>query len=73
MPTPVDVAVICCSSTGIVATMAKAITEDAEKAGAEVRLRRAAEVAPQAAIDSYPAWAANAKATEQTTVRATTS
>ncbi|MER5891665.1 NAD(P)H:quinone oxidoreductase [Streptomyces sp. NPDC001876] len=63
MPTSVNVAVVYYSSTGTVATIAKAIAKDAENAGAEVRLRRAAELAPQAAIDSNPAWAANAKAT----------
>ncbi|MET7365306.1 NAD(P)H:quinone oxidoreductase [Streptomyces sp. NPDC005566] len=64
MPTSVNVAVVYYSSTGTVATIAQAIAKDAESAGAEVRLRRAAELAPQAAIDSNPAWAANAKATE---------
>ncbi|NEB39725.1 NAD(P)H:quinone oxidoreductase [Streptomyces sp. SID14515] len=59
MPTPVNVAVIYYSSTGTVATIAKAMAEDAERAGARVRLRRAAELAPQAAIDSNPAWAEN--------------
>ncbi|MFG3407656.1 NAD(P)H:quinone oxidoreductase [Streptomyces sp. NPDC048142] len=59
MPTPVNVAVIYYSSTGTVATIAKAIAGDAERAGAQVRLRRAAELAPQAAIDSNPAWAEN--------------
>ncbi|NEE47923.1 NAD(P)H dehydrogenase, partial [Streptomyces sp. SID8455] len=63
MSTPVNVAVIYYSSTGTIATIAKAIAEDAERAGAQVRLRRAAELAPQAAIDSNPAWAANAQAT----------
>lgn len=63
MPMPVNVAVIYYSSTGTVATMAKAVAEYAEKAGAQVRLRRAAELAPQAAIDSNAAWAANARAT----------
>ncbi|MFE2976793.1 NAD(P)H:quinone oxidoreductase [Streptomyces sp. NPDC059258] len=63
MPTPVNVAVIYYSSTGTVATIAKAMAEDAERAGAQVRLRRAAELAPQAAIDSNPAWAENARAT----------
>ncbi|MEV8456553.1 NAD(P)H:quinone oxidoreductase [Streptomyces sp. NPDC052095] len=63
MATPVNVAVIYYSSTGTVATIAKAVAEYAEKAGAEVRLRKAAELAPQAAVDSNPAWAANAKAT----------
>ncbi|MFF4079841.1 NAD(P)H:quinone oxidoreductase [Streptomyces sp. NPDC001777] len=63
MPTPVNVAVIYYSATGTVATIAGAVAEYAEKAGAQVRLRRAGELAPQAAIDSNPAWAANAKAT----------
>lgn len=63
MPTPVNVAVIYYSSTGTVATIAKAMAGDAERAGARVRLRRAAELAPQAAIDSNPAWAENARAT----------
>ncbi|MFJ9888368.1 NAD(P)H:quinone oxidoreductase [Streptomyces sp. NPDC091287] len=63
MPTPVNVAVIYYSSTGTVAAIAKAIAGDAERAGAHVRLRRAAELAPQAAIDSNPAWAANVTAT----------
>ncbi|MFD9539563.1 NAD(P)H:quinone oxidoreductase [Streptomyces sp. NPDC060022] len=63
MPTSVNVAVIYYSSTGTVAAIARAIAKDAENAGAQVRLRRAAELAPQAAIDSNPAWAANAEAT----------
>lgn len=63
MPTSVNVAVIYYSSTGTVAALAQAIAKDAENAGARVRLRRAAELAPQAAIDSNPAWAANAEAT----------
>lgn len=63
MSTPVNVAVVYYSSTGTIATIAKALAEDAEKAGADVRLRRAAELAPQAAIDSNPAWAANLRET----------
>lgn len=57
------VAVIYYSSTGTVAALAKEIGETAEKAGAEVRLRRAPELAPQSAIDSNPAWAENQRAT----------
>ncbi|MGY5032759.1 NAD(P)H:quinone oxidoreductase [Streptomyces sp. 900116325] len=63
MPTPVNVAVIYYSATGTVATIAEAIAESAGRADAEVRLRRVTELAPQAAIDSNPAWAANVKAT----------
>ncbi|MEV0262933.1 NAD(P)H:quinone oxidoreductase [Streptomyces sp. NPDC050617] len=63
MATPVNVAVIYYSATGTVAALARQIADDAERAGAQVRLRRAAELAPQAAIDSNPAWAENAAAT----------
>ncbi|MEH0403840.1 NAD(P)H:quinone oxidoreductase type IV [[Kitasatospora] papulosa] len=63
MPTSVNVAVIYYSSTGTVSTIAKAMAGDVESAGAYVRLRKAAELAPQAAIDSNPAWAEHARAT----------
>lgn len=56
-------AVIYYSATGTIAAIAQEISQVAEKAGAEVRLRRVAELAPQEAIDSNPAWAANAAAT----------
>ncbi|MEV6956632.1 NAD(P)H:quinone oxidoreductase [Streptomyces sp. NPDC051183] len=60
---PVRLAVVYYSSTGVNTEIAQLIAEAAEKAGAEVRLRKAAELAPQAAIDSNPAWAANHAAT----------
>jgi NAD(P)H dehydrogenase (quinone) len=60
---PVKVAVVYYSATGTIATLAREITETAEKLGAEVRLRRASELAPRAAIDSNPAWAENVRAT----------
>ncbi|MDX3850751.1 NAD(P)H:quinone oxidoreductase [Streptomyces sp. AK02-01A] len=63
MSDPVKLAVVYYSSTGTNTEVAKALTEAAEKAGAEVRLRRVAELAPQEAIDSNPAWAANHAAT----------
>ncbi|MEU1483806.1 NAD(P)H:quinone oxidoreductase [Streptomyces sp. NPDC005752] len=63
MPTSVNVAVIYYSSTGTISTIAEAVARDAENAGAQVRLRKAAELAPQAAIDSNPAWAEHARAT----------
>ncbi|MFF0110600.1 NAD(P)H:quinone oxidoreductase [Streptomyces hirsutus] len=63
MSTPVKLAVVYYSSTGTIAAMAKEIAQAAEKVGAEGRLLKAAELAPQAAIDSHPAWAANAAAT----------
>ncbi|WP_407550839.1 NAD(P)H:quinone oxidoreductase [Streptomyces sp. Pv4-95] len=59
----VNVAVIYYSSTGTVAELARLIADTAEHAGADVRLRRTAELAPQAVVDAYPAWAANAAAT----------
>lgn len=59
----VTVAVIYYSSTGTVAELARLIADAAEHAGADVRLRRTAELAPQTAIDANPAWAANAAAT----------
>ncbi|NLU75717.1 NAD(P)H:quinone oxidoreductase [Streptomyces sp. HNM0575] len=59
----VKVAVVYYSSTGTVAALAKEISEAAEKAGAEIRLRRAPELAPQSGIDSNPAWAENQRAT----------
>lgn len=63
MPTPVNVAVVFYSATGTLTTMARAMAEDAEAVGATVRLRKVAELAPQAAIDSSPAWGANIRAT----------
>ncbi|MFI8453513.1 NAD(P)H:quinone oxidoreductase [Streptomyces erythrochromogenes] len=57
------VAVIYYSSTGAVHQLAKAVAEGAEKAGAEVRLRRVPELAPDSAIDSNPAWREHVDAT----------
>ncbi|MFJ3822058.1 NAD(P)H:quinone oxidoreductase [Streptomyces nodosus] len=59
---PVKLAVVYYSSTGTTAEIAREIAETAEKAGAEVRLRRAAETAPDAALDANPAWRAHATA-----------
>src|SRR5699024_4038134 len=53
------IAVIYYSSTGATYTIAQAYVEGATEAGAEVRLRRAAELAPQSVIDSNEAWAAH--------------
>ncbi|MEU7754831.1 NAD(P)H:quinone oxidoreductase [Micromonospora sp. NPDC049101] len=57
------VAVIYYSSTGNVHALAEAAAEGAAKAGAEVRLRRVTELAPEAAIDHNPAWRAHLEAT----------
>ncbi|MFE5512731.1 NAD(P)H:quinone oxidoreductase [Streptomyces sp. NPDC056529] len=59
----VKVAVIYYSATGSVHHLARAVAEGAEKAGAEVRLRRVPELAPDAAIDANPAWRAHVDAT----------
>lgn len=63
MTDPVKLAVVYYSATGTNTEVARTLAEAAEKAGAEVRLRRVAELAPQAAIDSNPAWAAHHLAT----------
>lgn len=52
----VRLSIIYYSSTGINYQMALAARQAAEEAGAEVRLRKVQELAPQAAIDSNPAW-----------------
>jgi NAD(P)H dehydrogenase (quinone) len=57
------IAVIYYSSTGNVHALAEALAEGAREAGAEVRVRRVAELAPPEAIDSNPAWRAHADAT----------
>ena len=53
----VNVAIIYYSSTGTVHALAGAAAEGAEKAGAEVRLRKVAELASAEAINANPAWA----------------
>jgi NAD(P)H dehydrogenase (quinone) len=59
----VNVAIIFYSATGTVHALAQAAAEGAEKAGAEVRLRKVAEFAPAAAIDANPAWARHVRET----------
>src|ERR671934_1867272 len=58
-----NVAVIYYSATGNVHALATALADGAAEAGADVRLRRVAELAPPEAIDSNPAWRAHADAT----------
>ena len=55
----VNIAVIYYSATGTVARLARAVAEGAADAGAEVRLRRVAELASDEAIDAVPAWRAH--------------
>ncbi|WP_250030169.1 NAD(P)H:quinone oxidoreductase [Paractinoplanes maris] len=64
----VKVAVFYYSSTGTVHALAKAVVEGAASAGAEVRLRRAAELAPADAIDQNPRWRRHLDATSSVPV-----
>ena len=67
----VRVAVIYYSATGNVHALASAVAEGAASRGAEVRLRRVAELAPDAAIDANPAWRAHVDATKDSVQVAT--
>ncbi|MCP9989159.1 MULTISPECIES: NAD(P)H:quinone oxidoreductase [Streptomyces] len=67
----VRVAVVYYSATGNVHALAKALAEGAEGSGAEVRLRRVAELAPDTAIDANPAWRAHVDATKDQVTEAT--
>jgi NAD(P)H dehydrogenase (quinone) len=58
-----NVAVIYYSATGNVHALAEAVAEGAAEAGAQVRLRRVAELAPAEAIASRPEWQAHVDAT----------
>ncbi len=60
----VKVSVIYYSATGSVHTLAQAAVEAAEKAGAEVRLRKVHELAPKEAIASNEGWSKHALETE---------
>ncbi len=60
---PAQIAVVLPSSTGHVHQLAEALAHGAREAGAEVRLRRAPELAPPAAVEANPAWKAHLKAT----------
>lgn len=62
---PVKTAIVYYSATGTVHALATAVAEGAEQAGAEVRLRRVGELAPQAAIDANPAWARHLRDTAE--------
>jgi NAD(P)H dehydrogenase (quinone) len=58
----VKVAVIYYSATGTVHALARAVAEGATAAGARVRLRRVAELAPASAIAENPQWQRHADA-----------
>ena len=64
MSESVKAAVIYYSATGSVYRLAQAVAEGAEKGGAEVRLRKVHELAPEEAIRSNQGWAAHAKETQ---------
>lgn len=55
----VRIAVIHYSATGVVHQLATALAQGATSAGAEVRLRRVAELAPPEAIATNPRWQAH--------------
>ena len=59
-----NIAVIYYSSTGNVHALAESVSDGARQAGATVRLRRVAELAPDAAINSNPAWRQHLDATQ---------
>jgi NAD(P)H dehydrogenase (quinone) len=61
---PVKLSIVFYSATGTIAELARTMADEAEKIGADVRLRRVAELAPDVAIDSQPAWRANLNATQ---------
>jgi NAD(P)H dehydrogenase (quinone) len=62
------VAVIYYSATGHVHRLAEAVRDGAADAGAEVRLRRVEELAPEEAIRQNPDWAAHRDATRDIAV-----
>ncbi|MNI29175.1 NAD(P)H dehydrogenase (quinone) [compost metagenome] len=67
----VNLAIIYYSSTGTNYQLAKAAAEAAKEAGAEVKVLRVAETAPEAAIASNPAWKAHYEATKDEVTVAT--
>jgi len=52
----INAAIIYYSSTGTVWSLARAAAAGADEAGAQVRLRKARELAPPISIDANPAW-----------------
>ncbi|MGX7200011.1 NAD(P)H:quinone oxidoreductase type IV [Enterococcus nangangensis] len=60
----VKLTIVYYSSTGNGTKMAQFAKEAAEKFGAEVRLRKVHELAPDMAIDSNPLWRQNVEATK---------
>ncbi|MBZ4415129.1 NAD(P)H:quinone oxidoreductase [Myxococcus sp. RHSTA-1-4] len=63
----VKVAIIYYSATGTTYQLARAVEEGAKAAGAEVRLRKVHELAPEEAIASNQGWAAHRLQTQHVT------
>ncbi|WIX98471.1 NAD(P)H:quinone oxidoreductase [Amycolatopsis mongoliensis] len=61
------ITVVYYSATGTVHALAQAVAEGAASAGADVRLRRVAELAPDNAIDQNPQWRQHLDATSSIT------
>jgi NAD(P)H dehydrogenase (quinone) len=61
----VNIAVIYYSATGTTYALAKAVVEGAESAGAEVRLRKVRELAPEEAIASNAGWSTHRRETQE--------
>ena len=57
----VNVSIVYYSATGTVHALARAAAEGAEKAGANMRLRKVAETAPPEMINALPAWGQHIK------------
>lgn len=68
---PARIAVIYYSATGNVHRLAEAIAEGAGETGAEVRLRRVAELASEEAIQQNQEWAKHRDETKDTVAEAT--
>ncbi|MGZ3333676.1 MAG: NAD(P)H:quinone oxidoreductase [Gemmatimonadaceae bacterium] len=68
---PTQIAVVYYSSTGNVHKVAEAIAEGARETGADVRLRRVAELAPEEAIQQNQDWARHRDETTRTVDEAT--
>ena len=66
-----NIAVVYYSSTGHVHQLAQAVQAGAEESGADVRLRRAAELAPEAVIRTQDAWNEHYVATKDVVAEAT--
>ena len=60
----VKLAIFYYSSTGTNHQLAKWAAEAAQEAGAEVRIRKVQELAPESAIEQNPAWKAHHEATK---------